>query len=199
MSREVGTEGGAMILTLSPLSQQLVLFGVRVSIKDVDEFMGELRSYFEEEMLQAIDAKKVIGPRHVQAAVFHALTTGLRKEFLIRNPSLRILAFLSCERQVDSAVKKVGVNPGSSVEVVVSVVTDDAKNALKSIEKYLSEERGVSPAPELLREPSKERIDSLKRIYQVTDEELRAFKRDGEAESLLDLMIERMSLLSIGL
>ncbi len=186
-----------LILSLSPFKEQLVLFSIQADISDVDEFMDKLRESFKEEVIQAVDADIVMGPRHLQAAVFHALAMQARKESWIKDPSLRILAFLTCDKQVQRAIGKAGLKTRIGFETVVAVVTKSPHKTLKAIEIFM---RGVEATfkPELLKVASEDRIRVLMEIHGISEEEIRASGRD-KSEALISVMIERMSLLPLSL
>ena len=93
------------VLTLSPLKEKLIVIGIEVDIEDIEGFIDRLSRFFEGEIVQALDGDVVLNPVHLQAAVFNALYPDPKAEEWIKSPELRILAYLSCDRQVVEALR----------------------------------------------------------------------------------------------
>ena len=73
---------------------------------------------------QIFDARRVAGRDHLLHAVSLALLSEERGERFAVNPALNLLCWVAAERQIEVALRKVGVSPGTREAAVVVVGKD---------------------------------------------------------------------------
>ncbi len=196
MRRRGYAEIEALVLPLSPLVQKLVAYEAKADISDPNQFLKEMRKHLKGDVTQAVDARSIAGPRHLQAAALQTLLSKERGEPWIKDISLRFIAYLTLERQVSEAVKRGGIKVGQGSSIVVCVVTVDHEEVLKCLEEFVSHQN-LSYSPGSISNGSMERVSWLMRFYEVGEEELRAGKDVEALEALADVLLERMAVLSL--
>ena len=185
-------EGRVKTLPLEPLEEGVILLQVRRAIDDPKAFLESLKKHFPGAIVQAIDAGAVVDERQIQAAAL--LTLIPRRKPWIKDPSLRLLAFISIERQVGDAVKRIGIRPGETQEVLIIVIGEDLEALKGRVEEFLEDEGLKEYLSPLL---GNRDLGALMERYGVTREELEASGRGSSLEALSNLLIERMAILSI--
>ena len=132
--------------------------------------------------------------RQIQAAAFLALTCG-DKGGWIKDPSLRFLAFLSGDRQVERAIERAGIRAGEGSKILIIMISEDVDRLKPRLEVLLREEGLESVQPVLPR--SDRRLGDLMERHKVAEEELRASRRGLSIRGLSEILIERMVILSL--
>jgi KEOPS complex subunit Cgi121 len=83
---------------------------------------------------QVFDARRVAGKEHLLHAVSLALLFEERGERFADNPALNLLCWAAAERQIEVALRKVGVTPATE-EVAVVVVGKDRTSVGSAVEE----------------------------------------------------------------
>jgi len=108
---------------------------------------------------------------------------------------METLLYASAQHQIKDALKLLGIKPKSSrVAVLVLAETQNqVSSILGSVSGLLQGEQDDSVV-----EFSNEKVDGLKRLFQISELELEAKteRKGAEKEALLDLVIEHMALLA---
>jgi tRNA threonylcarbamoyladenosine modification (KEOPS) complex Cgi121 subunit len=104
------------------------------------------------------------------------------------------MLYVSAQRQITKAIAKVGVKP-HSVNVVAIILSENAglaESGFEAITKMLG-----APPDESVLELSERKINRLRRVFEISDEELEAVSSKGdEKQAITELIIERVALLS---
>jgi len=79
---------------------------------------------------QVLDATRIAGFRHLQAAALMASNAWARKANVSRSPATEVLVYASAKRQIKEAISAVGVHPGSLLWAVIGVGRSDAATDL---------------------------------------------------------------------
>ncbi len=194
MRRRVKAEMEALILPLSPLTNKLIAYEAEADIHDSNQFLLEMRKLLKGDIVQAVDARPIAEPRHLQAAALHTLLSKGKWRSWIKDINLRFIAFLTGQKQVTKAVEKAGIKVGKKSSIVVCVVTEDPEETLERLEE-LSSHQNLNHTPRLIDDQSEKRMSWLIHYYEVRKEELR---NDKDAyRTLTDILVERMAILSL--
>ncbi len=145
-----------------------------LKVNSLDEFLKDLGN-----CVTVIDAKYVIDLDVVRFAVEKALKSWEEGRNVAKTLPLEILLYFSATRQIRDAVK-VGVKEGINEAVVV--ILNDCEDKLG---KYFEEKEVVRV--------DDERIENVKRLYGITDEEIKIVG----LEKLPLLIRERIALFDV--
>ena len=86
------------------------------------------------------DYKKVAGPRHVKASINNTLRRKQFNDLRAKSIETEFLLFLSAERQINKAIKKVGISTSTS-EIGLIIWDETIKEQLlKKLDEILKEE-----------------------------------------------------------
>jgi KEOPS complex subunit Cgi121 len=103
------------------------IVGARGTIKDIDVFLQKLLEFATKEqiVIQAVNAKVVYGKEHLVSAVDHALRAFAQETNSTNSLALEILLYAAGERQIQKAIKKMGVKIGR--QPIAFVIVDTMK------------------------------------------------------------------------
>ncbi|MEM2192301.1 MAG: KEOPS complex subunit Cgi121 [Candidatus Hadarchaeales archaeon] len=135
-------------------------------------------------LVQAFDARAIAGIRHLVHAVTLCLAARSHGEKIARSQEIDLLCWAAGERQIEVAVKKVGVKAKSPVVIVaVGREVERIRKAMREIflKSGLQEDPGVI-------EMSQEKVGKIKEAFGIKDEELIC--------SVEKLVLEKIALLA---
>lgn len=152
-----------------------------IFIKDVELFVSKIREIRKNTgiVIQALDADKLAGERHLMFAVEKAMESFKTGTNVANDPAKEILLYASGKRQINRAVK-IGMHNGMNNIVIVGIGDDFD----------LSSFFDVTPKNVLKYDISKKK--ALMEIFDITEEEITAAGED----KIPDLVIERVALVN---
>lgn len=161
------------------------IIGAEGEIKNTKVFLEKIKSFSEENNVEiaVLDAEKVFGKEHLISAVEHTLRAFERKRNISNSLITEILVYASCERQIKSAIEKMGIKDGC--RRVAIVVIDKGEGGIRKSEKLLS-------------------FLHLRRNDSILENDINALKDFGITENEInsahnpkDLILERIALLDV--
>jgi len=185
-----------LIKELEDFNVYIAIVGFRnVKIIDVNGFFNLVRKRVKEVHIQFFDATLIAGWEHLYFAALNALNAFKSKQNISNSLAMEALLFASAQRQISRAVEMLGIRPESS-QVAVLILAETRKRAtaaLGIIFETMSGERDDN-----ILELTDEKIGGLKRLFEISDLEIKAKLRKEalEQEALIDLVIEHMALLA---
>jgi KEOPS complex subunit Cgi121 len=102
----------------------ITVLGTHGTIKDIDSFVQQLLLFSKEEQLviQAFDARVIYGKDHLISATTHAKRAFEQGTNATNSLALEILLYAAGERQIQKAIKKIGVKKGK--QQIAFILTD---------------------------------------------------------------------------
>lgn len=102
----------------------ITILGTHGTIKNVDFFIQQLLQFSKEEhlIIQAFDATVIYSKDHLISATAHAKRAFLQGTNATNSLALEILLYAAGERQIQKAIKKMGVKKGE--QQIVFILTD---------------------------------------------------------------------------
>jgi tRNA threonylcarbamoyladenosine modification (KEOPS) complex Cgi121 subunit len=185
-----------MLKHIDEYNKYLEITGFRgVKIVDAKAFLETVRSKLPYGCeIQLFDADVVATWQHPYFAVLNALVAFETKRNLSNSLAVESMLYVSAQRQITKAIAKVGVKP-HSVNVVAIILSGNAglaESGFKAITNMLG-----APPDESVLELSERKINRLRRVFEISDEELEAVSSKGdEKQAITELIIERVALLS---
>jgi tRNA threonylcarbamoyladenosine modification (KEOPS) complex Cgi121 subunit len=166
-----------------------------VQIKDAETF---LKIVSKERLLntwvQFFNADLVATWQHLYFAVLNALLAFKNKTNISKSVSMETMLYASAQRQIRKAVEFMGVRSGSSN--VALVVIGGSPAAVEAAFSAVSERIGAI-ADETVLDLSDEKVRCVRKAFGITEKELEAvMKEENAAQPIVDLVVERMALLS---
>jgi len=185
-----------VIERLEGFDRYLVVAGFRdIKIEDMDKFFEGVKEKTGDACVQFFDATLIAGRDHLRFAALNSLNAFRNKLNISNSLAMETLLYASAQHQIKDALKLLGIKPKSS-RVAVLVLAENqnqASSVLESVSELLQGKRDDS-----VLEFSNEKVNALKRLFQISELELEAKteRKGAEKEALLDLVIEHMALLA---
>ncbi|MDP2217335.1 MAG: KEOPS complex subunit Cgi121 [Methanolobus sp.] len=163
------------------------ILGGSTHIRKVPEFLGQISSIASANstVIQAMDAGKIAGEKHVRFAVRKALRAIEENYNAAKDPGIEIMRYASGKRQIEEAFS-MGVHEGDMD--LVFVIVGDAGGVNRSMESL----RSVISEKDIIGYSSRKR-DNIISQFDITEKEIEA---TGE-EMIPDLVIERVALVDV--
>ncbi len=164
----------------------VVIVGGSAEIRDVQGFLAQIEDISRRHgtAIQAFDAGRIAGEKHILFAVEKAVKTFKAGKNRARTLSLEIMLYAAATRQISRALQ-LGVRPGRG-EVAV-VVLDGTGETVKEVEDLLHYR-----ADEVIAYNQRKEAE-VTRFFNITPQELEAVGR----ERVPELVLERVALSDI--
>jgi tRNA threonylcarbamoyladenosine modification (KEOPS) complex Cgi121 subunit len=163
-------------------------------IEDAAEFLKAVRKEKQTACVQFFNAELVATWQHLYFAALNALLAFRNKRNISKNIAMEVMLYASAQRQIRKAIAFIGVKRDSAnvAVVIVGENPDYVRTALHSVSKLISAE-----PDETVLQLSKSKVQSIRRAFAISEKELETvIKKNNLEEALVDLVVERMALLS---
>jgi len=171
----------------------ITVLGAHGTINNIDLFVQQLLAFSKEEdlVIQAFDARVIFGKDHLFSATTHAKRAFQQGTNATNSLALEILLYAAGERQIQKAIKKIGVKKGK--QQIVFIVTDSVNQKRKGnldsgVIHRLLKTFHLTVAEEALKGDR----DTLKR-FGIPDHELSTVAEEKYGE----LILEKVALVDV--
>ena len=142
---------------------------------------------------QLFNADLVASWEHLYFAALNALVAFKGKVNLSNSVGMETALYASAQRQIKKALELIGLKPGTS-NVALVVIADSEKSAKEGV-AAVGELLDVAPDESVLDVTAhKEKI--IRHVFGISENEINAVSKDDPKQALIDLVIERVALLS---
>jgi tRNA threonylcarbamoyladenosine modification (KEOPS) complex Cgi121 subunit len=165
-----------------------------VKIEDAAEFLKAVRKEKQTAYVQFFNAELVATWQHLYFAALNALVAFRNKRNISKNVAMEVMLYASAQRQIRKAIAFMGVKRDSAniAALIINENPDSVKTALQAVSKLI----GAEPDETVL-ELSKSKVQSIRRAFAISEKELETvMKKNNLEEALVNLVVERMALLS---
>jgi KEOPS complex subunit Cgi121 len=166
-----------------------------VGIKDAEEFVKAARKEtLQSTLVQFFDAELVATWQHLYFAVLNALLAFKTERNISKSVAMEVMLYASAQRQIRKAIQLVGVKCDS--ENVAVVIIGENPASIRALLSAVSKRVGKEPDDAVL-EILNEKVRVIREAFGITETELETvMEKNNAAHALVDLVIERMALLS---
>jgi tRNA threonylcarbamoyladenosine modification (KEOPS) complex Cgi121 subunit len=185
-----------MLKYIEEAGKYLEITGFRsVSIKNAEEFVKAARMELPKGMwVQFFDAELVATWQHLYFAVLNALLALKNGRNISKSVAMETILYASAQRQIRKAIDFMGVK--CAVADVAMVIICESPESVEALLSAVSKRVGKEPDDTVL-EISKKKAQGIREAFGITDAEFEAvLEKDNDKEALVDLVIERVALLS---
>jgi tRNA threonylcarbamoyladenosine modification (KEOPS) complex Cgi121 subunit len=185
-----------MLKYIEETGKHVEITGFRnVNIMEAKEFVEAIRRELPKSAgIQFFDAKLVATWQHLYFAVLNALLAFKNDRNISKSVVMETILYASAQRQIRKAICLMGVKRGIG-DIAVVIIGESTKSIasfLSAVSKYVGKETDDSVI-----EISQEKMDTIREAFGITDAEVEAIiEKDNVKEALVDLIIERVALLS---
>ena len=166
-----------------------------VGIKDAEEFVKAARKETPQSTwVQFFDAELVATWQHLYFAVLNALLAFKTERNISKSVAMEAMLYASAQRQIRKAIDFMGVKCASATVAVVIIGenADSVKALLSAVSKRIGEE-----SDETVLDILKEKVQGIREAFGITETELETvMEKNNDKQALVNLVIERMALLS---
>jgi tRNA threonylcarbamoyladenosine modification (KEOPS) complex Cgi121 subunit len=163
-------------------------------IEDAEKFLKAIRNVQQTACVQFFNAELVATWQHLYFAALNAFMAFRNKRNISKNIAMEVMLYASAQRQIRKAIALVGVKPAPAniAALIIGEIPDSVKNVLSAVSKCI----GTEPDETVL-ELSKGKMQSIRRAFDISEKELETvMKKNNPEEALVNLVVERMALLS---
>jgi KEOPS complex subunit Cgi121 len=142
--------------------------------------------------IQFFDAQLIATQEHLYFAVFNALEAFRSKMNRSKSPAMESILYASAQRQIQRAIELLGIKPQTK-NMALIIIGEDPKQIQAAL-KAVTECVGSEPNERVL-ELNKTKEAKIKKAFEITEDELKT-QEDGAQKAIVNLVIERVALLS---
>ncbi|MCS7120237.1 MAG: KEOPS complex subunit Cgi121 [Nitrososphaerota archaeon] len=164
-----------------------------VNVSDPNALFNQVSKNSKECYVQFFNADLIAGADHLRFAFLNALRNIETGRRISKNISVETLVFASAQRQISRAIEILGVTKETS-RVAVMVISKSRERALETLgllSKLLGGERSGSVI-----ELTEDKYDNIKKIFNISDDEIQSALRTTKEEALKNLIIEHIAILA---
>lgn len=166
----------------------------KIGIKDSEEFVEAARAELpQSDRVQFFDAKLVATWQHLFFAVLNALLAFKNELNISKSLAIESILYASAQRQIRKAIDFLGVKRSSS-DIAVVIIGESAES-VDELLSIVSNHLGKEPDSEVL-EITNKKAEAIRKAFRITRTELDTVMEKTGKSALVDLVIERMALLS---
>jgi KEOPS complex subunit Cgi121 len=171
----------------------IAVVGAYGGIKNIDSFIKQLLVFSEKERLvvQAFDATMIYSDDHLISATAHAKRAFQQGTNATGSLALEILLYAAGERQIEKAIKKMGVKKGR--KKIVFVLTDPLEGTRKKTIDETVKRKLLKTFDLQLDEKAIQGDTGILKRFGITDQELSTIPKDHYG----DLILEKVALVDI--
>ncbi len=138
-------------------------------------------------LTQLLDISYIAGKRHVLHSTINALITFENKENLAKHKNLEIMLYVTAQRQIQKAIKLVGISEHTKVAILI-LQAEDIKRIQQAREKI---EHIIGTPDNTLWNINKEiRAQNIITHFEITDEEIQIISEIYNHSEILDTLQE---------
>ncbi len=171
----------------------ILIVGAHGCIQNVESFVGQVLSFSKTENLvvQAFDATAVYSPDHLISATEHAKRAFQQGTNATNSLALEILLYASGERQIEKALKKIGIKKGQQR---IAFVLTDGQNGKSKASSGEALQKKLLRALHLQSDETAIRGDKeTLRRFGITEKELSTIPESQYG----DLILEKIALVDV--
>ncbi len=189
-----------MIIEIEEYLKYVLIVGMKnfkvASYNEIYDRIGKINSNLK---IQFIDSSKILDSSHIYFATKNALKAFKNKRNISKNLVIEILLYLAGKKQIDEVIGVFGINKEIKNPIMIAVA--DKKEDLEKLEHNIKNSLGIDFDDSIIEIDSKNKIEIIKNVFNITDLEIEAIKRKGETyrNIIKKLIIERIALLYAGI
>lgn len=164
-------------------------------IKEPGKLFELVKAQHRDIQLQILDAGRIAGSRHVIYAWANALAAFKGGYNISRNITIEFLLFASTRKQINEAIRCVGVSPGTKNLLLVTFDSNSQKHTM-IVKQIVTSIGGRILDNQTFEKTTKGKLSVLRSVFQLSRTELDASSKKIDALAVENLILERMAVQS---
>jgi tRNA threonylcarbamoyladenosine modification (KEOPS) complex Cgi121 subunit len=162
----------------------------------LDELFRDAAEKFPDTSIQLVDLDKVPGQRYLKLAAVNATKSFQSKQPIAKTLAMELLLYISAEKQIVRALKRVGVT--AETQRVAALAVGGSRDQVLAATTFLTQTLGQNGEDRLLDDWTRQRVKNVRLSFEIGAKELRAIIGKDETESMAveRLAVERSALLA---
>jgi tRNA threonylcarbamoyladenosine modification (KEOPS) complex Cgi121 subunit len=143
--------------------------------------------------IQFFDAELIATQEHLYFAVLNALQVFKNKTNRSKSLFMETILYASAQHQIQRAIERCGIKPQTKNMAMIIIDTDpkQIQDVLQAVTKCV----GSEPNESVLG-LTKAKEEKIQKTFEITDTELRTIEYGNRKKAIVNLVIERVALLS---
>lgn len=166
-----------------------------IKVEKPEQFVDTMREHKNTDLsIQFLNADLIATWEHLYFAVVNALKAFETKRNISKDLAVEIMLYATAQRQIRKAIEIMGIknNCTNIAVIIIGKTSNDIETELLSVSEYF----GKQPNEKVLKLTSS-KSEHIRRSFGITDEEITVVtKNDNVNCALVNLVLERMALLS---
>ena len=185
-----------MIFEISEFRQHIWISAFNTVPGSIEELFRSSAEKYPDVSVQLVDMDRVPGQRYLTLAAVNAVKSFHSKQPIAKTLGMELLVYVSGEKQIDVALKRVGVTPRT--RRVVALAVGGSGDEVSGAAKFLAETLGQVSSDQLLDDWPESRIENVRSDFGIGERELRAVmrKREPVTSAIERLAVERSAMLA---
>lgn len=186
-----------MLFEIPELEQHVWLSAFEAKPKSIDHILQGALGQFPEVCIQLVDLDRVPGSRYLFMATYNAVKSYRSKQPISKSLAMEVLLFISGNRQINEALKQVGVTSDTSRTGALAI--GNSKDQVMKAGTFVTEAIGGRNMDNLLDHWTSLRIENVRSGFGIADKEIRAIirKKEPVASAIERLAVERSAMLAV--
>ncbi len=143
--------------------------------------------------IQFFDAELIATQEHLSFAVLNALQAFENKTNFSKSLAMETMLYASAQGQIQKAIIRSGIKPQTN-KMALIIIGDDPKQ-IETTLQAVTKSMGNEPDESVL-DLTKIKEEKIKETFEIKDEEIEVIENDNQKKALINLVIERVALLS---
>jgi KEOPS complex subunit Cgi121 len=185
-----------VLYSLKEYGKCLEITGYRnIAFAKAEKFLKANRKEIDQTNdIQFFDAELIASQQHLYFAALNALQAFQNKTNISKSPAMETMLYASAQRQIQKAIQRSGIKPETTTMAVL--IIGERQTQIQSVLETISEYVGLEPDEKVL-EMSKAKEKKIIKTFGITEEELKSIMKNNDREgTIVNLVIERVALLS---
>ena len=164
-----------------------------ISFAAAEAFLKEKRKQSQTTYIQFFDADLIATNEHLYFATLNALQAFKNKTNISKSPAMEAMLYASAQRQIQKAIERCGIKP-KTTNMAVLIIGDNKEQTQKALQN-ITVCVGKKPDEAVL-EVTNKKLEIIKQAFEITKEEVNATQQGDKEKAIINLVIERVALLS---
>jgi tRNA threonylcarbamoyladenosine modification (KEOPS) complex Cgi121 subunit len=166
-----------------------------IAFAKAEEFLKANRKEIKQTVdMQFFDAELIASQEHLYFAALNALQAFQNKTNISKSPAMETMLYASAQRQIQRAILRCGIKPETKNMAVL--IIGEKQAPIQFVLEAINDFVGAEPDEKVL-EMTKAKEKKILKTFQITDKELNTIiKNDDDEAAVVNLVIERVALLS---
>ncbi len=184
-----------MLKDIEEAGKYVEITGFRnVCVNNAEKFVKATRRQLpQSSCVQFFNAELVATWQHLYFAVLNALLAFQNERNISKSLAIETILYASAQRQIRKAINFIGVKC-DVIDVAMVIIGENARSVgilLSAVSKAINKE-----ADDTVLEISEKKARRIREAFRITNIELEALQKKSNNEVLVDLVVEKMALLS---